>query len=38
MADKKIVAVVGSTGSQGGGLCEAILSDPGGGFACRGRK
>jgi hypothetical protein len=35
MADKKIVAVVGSTGSQGGGLCEAILSDPGGGFACR---
>jgi uncharacterized protein YbjT (DUF2867 family) len=35
MADKKIIAVVGSTGSQGGGLCEAILSDPNGGFACR---
>lgn len=35
MADKKIIAVVGSTGSQGGGLCQAILSDPSGGFACR---
>ncbi|MBI1731952.1 MAG: NmrA/HSCARG family protein [Gammaproteobacteria bacterium] len=35
MVDKKIIAVVGATGSQGGGLCEAILSDPGGGFACR---
>src|ERR1700704_4822072 len=30
MADKKIVAVVGSTGAQGGGLCEAILNDPNG--------
>ncbi|MEA2238593.1 MAG: hypothetical protein QOC81_3317 [Thermoanaerobaculia bacterium] len=35
MSDKKIIAVVGSTGSQGGGLCEAILGDPDGGFACR---
>ena len=35
MADKKIMAVVGSTGAQGGSLCEAILSDPNGGFACR---
>ncbi len=35
MADKKIIAVVGSTGAQGGGLCAAILSDPNGGFACR---
>src|SRR6266849_2611988 len=35
MADKKIIAVVGATGAQGGGLCEAILSDPNGGFACR---
>jgi uncharacterized protein YbjT (DUF2867 family) len=35
MADKKIIVVVGSTGSQGGGLCEAILGDPDGGFACR---
>ena len=35
MADKKIIAVVGATGSQGGGLCHAILDDPDGGFACR---
>ena len=35
MADKKIVAVVGSTGSQGGGLVQAILADPNGGFAAR---
>jgi uncharacterized protein YbjT (DUF2867 family) len=35
MADKKIIAVLGSTGSQGGGLCRAILADPNGGFACR---
>jgi len=35
MADKKIIAVLGSTGSQGGGLCRAILGDPSGGFACR---
>ena len=36
MADKKIIAVLGSTGAQGGGLCRAILADPDGGFACRG--
>lgn len=35
MADKKIIAVVGATGSQGGGLCRAILDDPVDGFACR---
>jgi uncharacterized protein YbjT (DUF2867 family) len=35
MADKKIIAVVGSTGAQGGGLCQAILNDPNGGYACR---
>ncbi len=35
MAGDRIIAVLGATGSQGGGLCEAILSDPGGGFACR---
>ena len=35
MADKKIIAVVGATGSQGGGLVQAILSDPNGGFAAR---
>ena len=35
MAEKKIIAVVGSTGSQGGGVCRAILGDAAGGFACR---
>lgn len=35
MADKKIIAVVGATGSQGGGLVRAILADPQGGFAAR---
>lgn len=35
MADKKIIAVIGSTGSQGGGLVQAILGDPSGGFAAR---
>src|SRR5215510_4162074 len=35
MADKKIIAVVGATGTQGGGLCQAILADPSGGFAVR---
>jgi uncharacterized protein YbjT (DUF2867 family) len=35
VADKKIIAVVGATGSQGGGLVRAILSDPNGGFAAR---
>jgi len=35
MADKKIIAVVGATGAQGGGLVRAILNDPQGGFAAR---
>src|SRR5436190_769580 len=35
MADKKIIAVVGATGTQGGGLARAILADPSGGFAVR---
>ena len=35
MNDKKIIAVLGATGSQGGGLVRAILNDPTGGFAAR---
>ncbi len=35
MADKKIIAVVGATGAQGGGLVRAILADSSGGFAAR---
>ena len=33
--DKKIIAVVGATGAQGGGLVRAILNDKNGGFAAR---
>lgn len=32
---KKIITVLGATGGQGGGLVDAILSDPDGGFAVR---
>ena len=35
MADKKIIAVVGATGAQGGGLVRAILNDASGGFQAR---
>ena len=35
MADKKIIAVVGATGAQGGGLVRAILADRNGEFRVR---
>ncbi len=35
MADRKIIAVVGATGAQGGGLVRAILDDPASGFVPR---
>ena len=35
MTEKKIIAVVGATGSQGGGLVQAILADPDHAFAVR---
>ncbi|MFQ5675779.1 MAG: NmrA/HSCARG family protein [bacterium] len=35
MNEKKIIAVVGATGSQGGGLVRAILNDASGGFTAR---
>lgn len=35
MAEKKILAVVGATGAQGGGLASAILEDHDGDFAVR---
>jgi uncharacterized protein YbjT (DUF2867 family) len=34
-AARKIIAVLGATGAQGGGLVRAILADPRGGFAVR---
>ena len=35
MGDRKVIAVVGATGAQGGGLVRAILGDPAGGFSPR---
>lgn len=35
MADTRVIAVVGATGAQGGGLARAILSDPRSDFAVR---
>jgi len=35
MADKKIIAVIGATGAQGGGLARAIAADRSGPFAGR---
>jgi uncharacterized protein YbjT (DUF2867 family) len=35
MPDRKIIAVIGATGAQGGGLVRAILADRSGSFAAR---
>ena len=35
MSDKKIIAVIGATGAQGGGMARAILNDKNGEFAVR---
>ena len=35
MAETRVIAVVGATGAQGGGLVRAILAEPGAGFTVR---
>ncbi|WP_329377352.1 NmrA/HSCARG family protein [Streptomyces sp. NBC_01716] len=35
MSDKKVIAVAGATGAQGGGTARAILADPDSGFTVR---
>jgi uncharacterized protein YbjT (DUF2867 family) len=36
VADKKILAIIGATGAQGGGLARSVAADTGGPFAARG--
>ena len=35
MKDQRVIAIVGATGAQGGGLARAILADPASGFSVR---
>ena len=35
MAERKIIAVLGATGAQGGGLVRAIQANPAAGFVAR---
>jgi len=35
MPDRKIIAVIGATGAQGGGVVRAIQADKSGSFAAR---
>jgi uncharacterized protein YbjT (DUF2867 family) len=35
LAAKKMIAVLGATGAQGGGMVRALLSDPDGEFTAR---
>ncbi|MGZ8461112.1 MAG: NmrA family NAD(P)-binding protein, partial [Candidatus Deferrimicrobiaceae bacterium] len=35
MDEQRIIAVIGATGAQGGGVCRAILKDTGSGYRVR---